>query len=196
MRSNNTVAMDSHALGTLNYIRASIDAAGAFAVPGTAGIAMGAVGLVAAGVASVPALSEHWLLIWLVAATVGAALGVILVARHRSGVGLPLYRGPARRFVPSETISPTPNPTARPGMTPKKKNVIGLKMAQRMPSTTPARSADTTARTSVVAGVLYVGMRRTAAQSRQRAPTGVWTRQRAQMYLPQRLQPRSVSIAG
>jgi hypothetical protein len=91
--------MDSHALGTLNYIRASIDAAGAFAVPGTAGMAMGAVGLVAAGVASVPALAGYWLVIWLAAGAVGACLGVILVARHRSGVGLPLYRGPARRFV-------------------------------------------------------------------------------------------------
>jgi hypothetical protein len=99
MQSNNTVAMDSHALGTLNYIRASIDAAGAFAVPGTAGIAMGAVGVAAAGVASIPALTAHWLIIWLVAATVAAGLGVVLVARHRSGVGLPLYRGPARRFV-------------------------------------------------------------------------------------------------
>ncbi|MGH8295484.1 MAG: hypothetical protein ACRETZ_08300 [Steroidobacteraceae bacterium] len=97
--SNNTVAIDSHALGTLNYIRASIDAAGVFAVPGTAGIAMGTVGLFAAGVASIPALAGYWLLIWLVAATVGAALGVVLVARHRSGVGLALYRGPARRFV-------------------------------------------------------------------------------------------------
>ncbi|HEY2037800.1 MAG TPA: hypothetical protein VGG96_12340 [Steroidobacteraceae bacterium] len=99
MRSNNTVAMDSHALGTLNYIRASIDAAGAFAVPGTAGIAMGLVGLAAAGIGSIPALAGYWLVIWLVAATVGAGLGVVLVARHRSGVGLPLYRGPARRFV-------------------------------------------------------------------------------------------------
>lgn len=99
MRSNNTVAIDSHALGTLNYIRASIDAAGAFAVPGTAGIAMGAVGVIAAGVASIPALSSHWLLVWLAAAAVAAGLGVILVARHRSGIGLPLYRGPARRFV-------------------------------------------------------------------------------------------------
>lgn len=99
MRSNNTVALDSHALGTLNYIRASIDAAGAFAVPGTAGIAMGAVGLVATGVASIPALAGHWLSVWLSAAAMGAGLGVILVARHRSGEGLPLYRGPARRFV-------------------------------------------------------------------------------------------------
>lgn len=99
MRSNNTVAIDSHALGTLNYIRASIDAAGAFAVPGTAGIAMGAVGVIAAGVASIPALGAHWLAIWLAAAAVAAGVGVILVARHRSGIGLPLYRGPARRFV-------------------------------------------------------------------------------------------------
>ena len=99
MRSNNTVAMDSHALGTLNYIRASIDAAGAFAVPGTAGMAMGAVGVVATGVASIPVLAPHWLIVWLVAATVAAGLGVVLVARHRSGVGLALYRGPARRFV-------------------------------------------------------------------------------------------------
>lgn len=99
MRSNNTVAIDTHALGTLNYIRASIDAAGAFAVPGTAGMAMGAVGVIAAGVASIPALAGHWLLIWLAAATVAAGLGVILVARHRSGIGLPLYKGPARRFV-------------------------------------------------------------------------------------------------
>lgn len=99
MRPNNTVAMDSHALGTLNYIRASIDAAGAFAVPGAAGVAMGAVGLVAAGVASIPALSRYWLIIWLVAATLAAGLGVVLVARHSSGVGLTLYRGPARRFV-------------------------------------------------------------------------------------------------
>jgi hypothetical protein len=99
MRSNNTVAIDSHALGTLNYIRASIEAAGAFAVPGTAGIAMGAVGIAAAGVASIPALSPHWLIIWLTAAAMGSGLGVVLIARHRSGKGLPLYRGPARRFV-------------------------------------------------------------------------------------------------
>ena len=99
MRSNTPVAIDSHALGTLNYIRASIDAAGAFAVPGTAGIAMGAVGLVAAGLASVPAFAPHWLLLWLLAGILAAGLGIALIARHRSGKGLPLYRGPARRFV-------------------------------------------------------------------------------------------------
>lgn len=91
--------MDSHALGTLNYIRSSIEAAGAFAVPGTAGIAMGAVGLAAAALASVPALSGHWIAIWLAASVLASGLGILLVARHRAGHGLRLYSGPARRFV-------------------------------------------------------------------------------------------------
>jgi hypothetical protein len=100
-RSNNTVAIDSHALGTLNYIRASIDAAGAYAVPGIAGIAMGVVGLVAMIVASIPALASHWLEIWLLAAFAASASGVLLIARHsrQPARGFMLYRGPARKFV-------------------------------------------------------------------------------------------------
>lgn len=101
-RSNNTVAntvaMDSHALGTLNYIRASIEAAGAFAVPGIAGIAMGAVGVVATVLASIPGLGAYWLEIWLGAAIAASALGVVLVARQPAR-GFTLYRGPARKFV-------------------------------------------------------------------------------------------------
>jgi hypothetical protein len=97
-RSDNTVALDSHALGTLNYIRASIESAGAFAVPGIAGIAMGAVGLAATGVASLPGLGAYWLEIWLVAAIAASAIGVMLVARQQAR-GFILYRGPARKFV-------------------------------------------------------------------------------------------------
>ncbi len=99
MRPSSPVEMDSHALGTLNYIRSSIEAAGAFAVPGTAGIAMGIVGLAAAALASLPALSDHWIWIWLGAAVLASGVGIVLIARHRAGRGLPLYRGPARRFV-------------------------------------------------------------------------------------------------
>jgi hypothetical protein len=95
-RHNNTVAMDSHALGTLNYIRASIEAASAFAVPGIAGIAMGGVGIVATIVASLPALGSYWLEIWLLAAIAAAVLGVTLIARQPAR-GL-LFRGPARKF--------------------------------------------------------------------------------------------------
>src|SRR4030088_2408898 len=96
-RSNNTVAIDSHALGTLNYIRASIEAAGAFAVPGIAGIAMGVVGVGTTIVASLPGLSAHWLEIWLIAAMAASAIGVVLIARQPTR--LMLYRGPARKFV-------------------------------------------------------------------------------------------------
>jgi hypothetical protein len=100
-RSNNTVAIDSHALGTLNYIRASIEAAGAFAVPGIAGIAMGVVGVVATIIASIPGLASRWLEIWLIAAMAAAAIGVLLIARHsrQPAQGFMLYRGPARKFV-------------------------------------------------------------------------------------------------
>jgi hypothetical protein len=96
-RPDNTVAIDSHALGTLNYIRASIEAAGAFAVPGIAGIAMGAVGVGTTLVASLPGLSARWLEIWLIAAIAASAIGVVLIARQPAR--LMLYRGPARKFV-------------------------------------------------------------------------------------------------
>ena len=60
----NTVALERHALGTLQYIRASIDAAGLLAVPGSAGIAMGSVGVLAALTVSIPTLAPHWFGIW------------------------------------------------------------------------------------------------------------------------------------
>lgn len=96
-RPNNTVALDSHALGTLNYIRASIESAGAFAVPGIAGVAMGAVGALATVVASLPGLSVYWLEIWIIAAMAAAAIGVVLIARQSARAML--FRGPARKFV-------------------------------------------------------------------------------------------------
>ncbi len=88
-RGRNTVALDTHALGTLQYIRASIDAAGLLAVPGSAGVAMGAVGILAALLVSLKALAPYWLEIWLIAGLVAIAFGTALMAhqvvqpRHR-----------------------------------------------------------------------------------------------------------------
>ena len=97
--TSNTVALDSHALGTLKYIRASIDAAGLLAVPGSAGIVMGAVGLAAATLVSLPAFSPHWFRVWLVAGVTAAACGTGLIL-HQAGVrGTALYRGPVRKFL-------------------------------------------------------------------------------------------------
>jgi hypothetical protein len=76
------VPIDSRALGTLSYIRASIDAAGSLAVPGMAGIVMGCIGIVAALLASVPELAEHQLIIWMIAAAAAFVLGGALMARQ------------------------------------------------------------------------------------------------------------------
>jgi len=59
MRPDNTVQIDRHAAATLDYIRASMQAAASLAVPGSAGIAMGGVGLLAT------ALAVMTLLLWL-----------------------------------------------------------------------------------------------------------------------------------
>src|SRR5579872_581381 len=95
---DNTVALERHALGTLRYIRASIEAAGLFAVPGSAGIAMGAVGLLAALTVSIPALAPHWFGIWVLAGIGAFACGSALIVHQSIRHGAVLYRGPARKF--------------------------------------------------------------------------------------------------
>lgn len=95
----NTVTLDAHALGTLRYIRASIDAARLLAVPGSAGVAMGSVGLLAAVLAAQPALAAHWLDIWLGAAIAAFLGGTTLMIHQAVRADSALYRGPARRFL-------------------------------------------------------------------------------------------------
>ena len=79
-----TVHLDMHALTTLRYIRASMDAARGVAIPGSSGTAMGAVGVTAAALSLVPSLQPHWLVIWLLAAFLAAAAGGLLLARPAS----------------------------------------------------------------------------------------------------------------
>jgi len=98
MRSANTVQIESHAAATLRYIRASMDGAASVAVPGSAGIAMGSVGLVATAACYVPSLREHWLGIWLVAAIVAAGVGLPLITQPASLRGLTLSGAPVRKF--------------------------------------------------------------------------------------------------
>jgi len=96
---HNTVALDTHALGTLQYIRASIDAAGLLAVPGSAGIAMGAVGVLTALLISLKPLAAYWLQIWLIAGLVAIAFGTALMVHQVVTRGTALYRGPLRKFL-------------------------------------------------------------------------------------------------
>ena len=84
MPTAKTVSLDTHAMATLRYIRESMDAAGCVAVPGSAGIAMGIVGLAATALSLTPDLAAHWLTIWLLAAPIGSLAGWLLLTRSTS----------------------------------------------------------------------------------------------------------------
>ena len=92
-------AIESRALGTLAYIRASIESSSSMDVPGMAGIVMGIIGVLTALVVSLPRLAPHWLAIWLVAAALALVLGGALVARQIVRRGHSRYLGPARKFL-------------------------------------------------------------------------------------------------
>jgi hypothetical protein len=75
------IPIESRALGTLAYIRRSIDSSGSMAVPGMAGIVMGAIGVVATIVASV------------------LVVGGATMARQAAENGHARYLGPVRKFL-------------------------------------------------------------------------------------------------
>jgi hypothetical protein len=91
-------SLDSHASATLRYIRASMEGAVSLAVPGSAGIALGSIGLLAAVLSSTPGLHEHWFAIWMFASLVAAAAGSTLVVRESSLRNLRLIGTPLRKF--------------------------------------------------------------------------------------------------
>jgi hypothetical protein len=99
MQTNRPVPIESRALGTLSYIRASIDAASSLAVPGLAGIVMGGIGAAAALLTYVPRIGNYWLTVWLAAACVAFVIGGALVARQVSQRGGSLLTGPLRKFL-------------------------------------------------------------------------------------------------
>jgi hypothetical protein len=99
VQSEAPVAIESRALGTLAYIRSSIESSGSMDVPGMAGIVMGVIGFLAAVVVSLPRFASHWLSIWLVAAALALLLGGALVARQIARRGRARYLGPARKFL-------------------------------------------------------------------------------------------------
>lgn len=97
-RKNSTVAMDAHAQATLRYIRSSMDAASLVVTPGSAGIAIGVVGVIAALLAAGP-WRAHWLDIWIGAAPLAALAGATVMARQQRLQGRTLFGPSVRRFV-------------------------------------------------------------------------------------------------
>ena len=98
MPLNSTVRIDSHATAMLRHIRASMEAAASLAIPGSALIATGVVGILAASCSTAASLHEHWLAIWLIAAAVAASLGSALLARQVSLRELTIAGAPIRKF--------------------------------------------------------------------------------------------------
>jgi hypothetical protein len=95
---NPTERLDSHAAATLRYIRSSMEGAVLLAVPGSAGIFLGSIGLIAAALCLTPGLRKYWLGIWLGAALLGAVAGGILIVRESSLRDLRLAGTPLFKF--------------------------------------------------------------------------------------------------
>jgi hypothetical protein len=94
-----TESIGSGAAEHLRYIRNTIAAAQTFTtIPGKGCIAMGAAALVAATLEAVPALSDHWLPIWLTAAVLSAAIALWFMEEKAHREGLSLRRAVATRF--------------------------------------------------------------------------------------------------
>src|ERR1700692_4836211 len=99
IQSEAPAAIESRALGTLAYIRASIESSSSMDVPGMAGIVMGIIGVLTAVAGSLPRLAPHWLAIWLAAAALALVLGGASVARQTGRSGHSRYLGPTRKFL-------------------------------------------------------------------------------------------------
>jgi hypothetical protein len=99
MQPAKTVNLDTHAMATLRYIRHSMDAAGSVAVPGSAGIAMGIVGLAATALSLIPDLASYWFAVWLVAAPIAALAGALLMTRRAPVVSLIGIGTPGRKLL-------------------------------------------------------------------------------------------------
>jgi hypothetical protein len=96
--SRDAVAMDAHAQATLRYIRSSMDAAALVATPGSAGIVIGLVGVLAALLAAGP-LRTHWLTVWIASAPLAALMGATVMVRQHRVQGRSMFGASGRRFV-------------------------------------------------------------------------------------------------
>lgn len=99
IQSGVPVSIETRALGTLAYIRSSIELSGSMVVPGMAGVVMGSIGILAAIAASTPRWASHGLAIWVVAGGIAFVVGGALMARQAAQSGHARYLGPVRKFL-------------------------------------------------------------------------------------------------
>jgi hypothetical protein len=97
--------LGSRAIENLRFIRETMERASSFtAVPGRGGVAMGVSALAAAALSSKARTADEWLGIWLAEAFLALAIGVWAITSKARRARIPLFAGPARRFL--LTLSP------------------------------------------------------------------------------------------
>jgi hypothetical protein len=99
IQSDIPISIETRALGTLAYIRTSIESSGSMAVPGMAGVVMGSIGILAAIAASTARWASHWPAIWMLAGGIAFLVGGALMAREAAQSGHARYLGPVRKFL-------------------------------------------------------------------------------------------------
>lgn len=99
-RPEEPVALHARALDNLRFIRETMERSGTFtAVSGKGGVAMGAVGLAAASVASFQTTPARWLAVWLCAGVLGAGTAIFSMVLKSRRTGTPLDSGLGRKFL-------------------------------------------------------------------------------------------------
>ena len=97
--SADPVALHSYALDHLRYIRETMERAASFtAVSGKAQVVVGGIGIGAALVAQRRPDRDAWLMIWLTAAVLGAAVATVGMWWKARALRVPVFSGPGRKF--------------------------------------------------------------------------------------------------
>src|SRR5579863_6384881 len=93
------VAIDTHAIENLRFIRETMEKSAAFtAVPGWGGVIIGATALVAAGAASRQSSPQSWVATWFIEVLVALLIAAWAIHRKAQAASLPLFSGPGRKF--------------------------------------------------------------------------------------------------
>ena len=93
------VSIETHALDNLQFIRDTMERAGAFtAVPGWGGVAMGLTAFAAAWIASRQKTVDAWLAMWFAEGMIAIAVGALAMRYKAEKAHVPLFSAPARKF--------------------------------------------------------------------------------------------------
>ena len=93
------VSIHGRAADDLRFIRRAMERSSTFtAVPGVGGVAMGVVGLMAAGVGALQPTPERWITVWLGAALIAMVIGLTTMRRKAAHAGVPLAGTTGRLF--------------------------------------------------------------------------------------------------